>query len=112
MPALEIISVVVVFLICLSIGVFLAFNIMALILYKSNNLGQTKAISDEFTRGFIINESESGDWITKPSERITNPVIIKNMYRKEKDSYLDEKTFNTIEDEINSQDLSGIKWHN
>lgn len=87
------------------IAFMISFAVLAVKLYKSNNLGNGE-LSGNSTIDFII--VPTNDF--KLSERIYNPVIEKHMDQNAV-TYSDSSKPKSIEDEIDSMDLSNISWH-
>ena len=102
---------IIMFVPILVISGILAFTMMAFILRKSNNLGTKNAVTNSIDGGFIIYEKGIVARNSTPSRKINNPVILKNMFSEDDESYLSDKNLNTLESEIDSADLSGISWH-
>lgn len=102
---------IVLLIICLIIGITVSFSIMFNLLIKSNNLGNKTSISDNIVGGFVICESSDSSSASGPSNTIHNPVIREHNWSSDNKSYLKQQDPLSIDDEINSLDLSGIKWH-
>lgn len=95
----------------LTISITTAFTIVSYILHKSNNLGTRIGVKKTIDGGFVICEKGIVSNHSVPSKKINNPAILKNLYSDNDESYLNDKTLNTLENEIDSVDLSGISWH-
>lgn len=91
------------------IAFMIVFTVLAIKLFKSNNLGNGESVKNNAYNFAIIKTNDFS-----LSEKVYNPVILKHMGKDANGgsgAYTKSSKAMSLEDEIDRMDLSNISWH-